>query len=173
VEGTFPPGEDHAFRCSLTPILVEDPAPCFPLESQPGLCLPSGPRALGGVEAIAAGGNHSMALMAGGTVLAWGQNDWGQLGNGVVAPDRATPTQAAVQVSGLNGVTAIAAGTFHSMALKADGTVWTWGSNHWGQLNGPPPPCELCLSAVPVQAVALTGVTAIAAGDFHSVAVRP
>ena len=71
-----------------------------------------------------------MALKSDGTVWAWGDNGYGQLGDGTTT-DRTTP----VQVSGLSGVTAIAAGCYHTVALKSDGTVWAWGYNGYGQLG--------------------------------------
>jgi alpha-tubulin suppressor-like RCC1 family protein len=91
-----------------------------------------------GVTAVAAGFGHTMALKSDGTVWTWGNNYKGQLGNGLtngVAIDSATP----VAVSGLSVVTDIAAGYEGSVALKGaltgDGTVWTWGSNAYGQLG--------------------------------------
>ena len=71
--------------------------------------------------AIAAGGDHSLALKNDGTVWAWGQNaeaSWAT----APPPTAATP----VQVSSLSGVTAVAAGG-HSLARQDDGTVWAWG----------------------------------------------
>src|SRR5436305_10755476 len=71
--------------------------------------------------------SNSLALKADGTVLAWGYNGQGDLGTGDYY-DRLTPTV----VTGLgpgSGVVAIAAGT-ESLALKADGTVLTWGGNN-------------------------------------------
>ncbi len=56
---------------------------------------------------------------SGGEALAWGQNTYGQLGNGTT-----TSGGTALQVSGLTGVTAIAAGQYHSLALTSDGMVW-------------------------------------------------
>ena len=44
---------------------------------------------------------------------------------------RTTP----VQVSSLSGVTAIAEGHYHTLAMKSDGTVWAWGWNDYGQLG--------------------------------------
>ncbi len=75
-----------------------------------------------------------------------------------------------VQVPGLQGVTALVAGYSYSVALRSDGTVWSWGSNENAELgdgtrNDDPNPN-------PVQALNLTGVTAIAAGDKHSLALR-
>src|SRR5215213_2907349 len=68
------------------------------------------------------------------TLIAWGYNDRGQLGNGTTT-DSFTP----VEVSDLVGVRDTAAGDDDSLALKDDGTVWAWGFNHLGQLgNGTP-----------------------------------
>jgi alpha-tubulin suppressor-like RCC1 family protein len=114
------------------------------------------------VTAVAAGEEHSLALLANGTVMAWGDNHEGQLGNGT------TRTSAApVPVQGLTGVTAIAAGSLFSLALLSDGTVMAWGDNREGQLgNG-----TLRNSSVPAPVKSLSGVTAIAAGALHSLAV--
>ena len=76
-----------------------------------------------------------------GTVVAWGLNHDGQ----------------ASVPAGLTGVTAIAAGARHSLALKGDGTVVAWGLNNDGQASVP---------------AGLTGVTAIAAGAYHSLALK-
>ena len=63
---------------------------------------------------------------------------------------------------------AVAAGGWHTLVLKADGSVWAWGSNFWGQLGNP---AAGGFSAVPVQVSGLTDVVAIAAGFAHSLAV--
>ena len=74
-----------------------------------------------------------------------------------------------MQVQNLSGVSAIAAGGVHSLALKNDGTVWAWGYNRFGQLgNG-----TNTDSITPVQVSNLTGVTAVAGGDNRSLAVVP
>src|SRR5580698_9899622 len=62
----------------------------------------------------------------------------------------------------------VEAGSAHSIALKFDGTVWTWGSNAYGQLgNG-----NNTDSSTPVQVKGLANVVAIAAGFYHNVAVK-
>ena len=85
---------------------------------------------LSSVTAIAAGEVHSLALKSDGTVWAWGNNYYGQLGDGTTT-DRYTP----VQVQGLSSVVAVAADISHSLAVKSDGTVWAWGKNDHGQLG--------------------------------------
>jgi alpha-tubulin suppressor-like RCC1 family protein len=77
---------------------------------------------------IASGANHVLALKTDGSVLSWGYNVGGQLGDGSTESFRTN----AVSVSGLSFVKAIAAGRYHSMALKADGTVWAWGPQRRG-----------------------------------------
>jgi alpha-tubulin suppressor-like RCC1 family protein len=117
-----------------------------------------------GVTAIAAGLHHSLALLAGGTVTAWGEDVNGELGDGAIAREQETP----VPVSGLTGVAAIAAGGEHSMALLSSGNVETWGEDKFGEL-GDGVAGEA--SDVPVQVMGLGEVKAIAAGANHDVAL--
>ena len=78
---------------------------------------------------VAAGSCRSLAVSTDGTVWAWGDNTYGQLGDGTTT-DRSTP----VQVPGMADVVAIASGPVHTIALRRDGTVWAWGRNDEGQL---------------------------------------
>jgi alpha-tubulin suppressor-like RCC1 family protein len=91
---------------------------------------------LDGISAIAAGGNHSLALRADGGLWAWGWNPHGQLGdNTTVTRAVAVRVQAAQRFSApLSGVIAIAAGEAHSLAIRADGRAVAWGFNAEGQL---------------------------------------
>jgi alpha-tubulin suppressor-like RCC1 family protein len=88
------------------------------------------------ITAVASAYESSLALTSGGTVMAWGLNGHGQLGDGTT-----TNRTAPVQVHGINnagmlsGVTAVAAGDRHSLAQKSDGTVLAWGANYKGQLG--------------------------------------
>ncbi len=122
-----------------------------------------------GVVAIAAGSRHSLALKSDGSVLAWGANDSGQLGDGSTI-FRRTYTQ----VEGLgpgSGVIAIAAGDRHSLALKSDGTVLAWGENFVGQLGDGTTNSRF----TPVVVNGLgsnSGIIAIAAGQQHNLAVK-
>ncbi len=113
------------------------------------------------VTAIAAGATNSLALLKDGHVMAWGDNEDGQLGNGTY-----TESDVPVEVTGLSEVTAIAANGSHCLALLKDGHVMAWGDNEDGQLgNG-----TYTESDVPVEVTGLSEVTAIAAGSTHSLA---
>ena len=117
------------------------------------------PTGLSGVTAIAAGGNHTLALKGDGTVVAWGDFASGQ----------------ASMPAGLSGVMAIAVGSFHSVALKSNGTVVAWGYNVYGQATGaatPVPPALATANPVTLSGQTLSGVTAIAGGQFHTVSLK-
>ncbi|HYT39052.1 MAG TPA: hypothetical protein VEN99_06055, partial [Acidimicrobiia bacterium] len=133
------------FACSKTPVAVS----------------------LGGatVKAIAAGWDHSLAIRSDDTPLAWGLNNYGQLGVGDTT-NRLVPAPALGGIA----VAAIACGGIHSLAIKkSDSTGLAWGRNNDGQLGVGtteaflPNPTPLASSAA---------LTAIAAGAFHSLALR-
>ena len=86
-------------------------------------------------KAIAAGDQHSLALTKEGFVLAWGDNEYGQLGIGSQAPQY-TPVNVLLEdKTSLENVQAIAAGDDHCMAILSNGRVMTWGKNSSGQLG--------------------------------------
>jgi alpha-tubulin suppressor-like RCC1 family protein len=120
---------------------------------------------LTGVIDIDAWGWHNLAVKSDGTVWAWGRNIAGQLGDGTYTRSKNIP----VQVNGLTGVIAIAAGGGHSLAVKSDGTVWAWGLNNFGQLGDG---TNIRRKNIPVQVNGLTGVIDTAAGGLHSLAVK-
>jgi alpha-tubulin suppressor-like RCC1 family protein len=121
------------------------------------------PELLTGVKAVAAGLNHTVALKSDGTVMAWGSNQYGQLGHGKTT-DSLTPQA----VPGLTGVVAIAAGFYHTLALKSDHTVVAWGNNEQGQLGDGTFTNELSPQPVP----GLTEIKAISAGSNHTIALK-
>jgi alpha-tubulin suppressor-like RCC1 family protein len=123
-------------------------------------------KSLSDIIAIAAGCDHNLALKADGTVWAWGNNYAGQLGDGT-KDNRTTPAE----VKTLTGVIAIAAGREHNLALKAGGTVWAWGENQNGQLGDGTFVNRAIPAPVKYQGSDLKGVTAIAAGYKHSMAI--
>ncbi|MFN8513450.1 MAG: choice-of-anchor D domain-containing protein [Thermomicrobiales bacterium] len=124
---------------------------------------------LTGVVAITAGGLHAVALKSDGTLVAWGFDFDGQLGDGTPGNSQFNPVP--VPVPGMSNVVAIAGGTYFTLALKSDGTVWAWGNDAGGQLgdgtiNSPGQ------DATPGQVSGLSGITAIAAGAYHSLALK-
>ena len=129
------------------------------------------------VVSISAGSAHSLALCSDGTVVSWGTNEFGQVGDGSVI-QRSVPVGvvAAQGTSALHGktVTAIAAGGYHSLALCSDGTVAAWGFNANGQLGDNSAVDRLLPVAVKANAApsALFGrrPDRVAAGLEHSIA---
>jgi alpha-tubulin suppressor-like RCC1 family protein len=83
---------------------------------------------LQGVTAVAAGWEHSCAVLNDGTVRCWGANDQGQLGDGT-NEDRSEP----VPVVGVSGAVGLTLGLEHSCAWTREGEVWCWGRNDFGQ----------------------------------------
>jgi hypothetical protein len=80
---------------------------------------------------VAASGFHSLALQADGSLYAWGQNTAGQLGQGS-STTGANPTPVRV---GTDTYTQAVGGDLHSLGLRADGSIYSWGQNDTGQLG--------------------------------------
>ncbi len=102
------------------------------------------------VVAVSAGGGHALALCSDGTVVAWGLNSSGQLGNGGTAN---SPVPVIVPKTGAlagKSVVAVQAGEKHSLALCSDGTIAAWGGNLHGELGAA---SGLPMSTTPVQVV--------------------
>jgi alpha-tubulin suppressor-like RCC1 family protein len=146
---------------------------------------------LTGVTKIYPAGNTTFAQRQDGSVVAWGDNSYGQLGNGTECggdpanvgntecsgPSPASTYTSPVEVSQLDGVTQIAGGSWHALALEPDGTVVGWGYNASGQIgngsycvDGGSPSCYV--NTAPAAIPGLTKVTDIAGGGFFSAAVR-
>ena len=126
--------------------------------------IPVTVRNLTNAVAIAAGTLHTCALLADGKVLCWGRNDVGQLGDGSSFTDHATP----FPVSGITNAVAIAAGSAHTCALLADGTVRCWGADFSGQRGDGTASND---PRIPAAVTGLTNAAAIAAGGNHSCAL--
>ncbi|MDG4769588.1 hypothetical protein [Solwaraspora sp. WMMD792] len=160
---------DHGWYQSETPVqvcAVGQTAPCTQF--------------LTGVIAIAAGEFYSLALLRDRTVVAWGNNTTGQLGDGTTI-DRLTPVRvcAVGQVAPcsqfLNAVRAVAAGFGHSMALLGNGSVVTWGGNSGALGDGTTirrlTPVRVCAAGqIAPCAQYLYGVRHIDAGSGYSLA---
>jgi alpha-tubulin suppressor-like RCC1 family protein len=93
---------------------------------------------LSAVQSIKAGNYHGLALLANGTVAAWGSNEYGQCG----LPASTQPIAIPTIVPGVNDVVAVGGGSLHSLAVRADGSLWYWGDVSWiappQQKVGPP-----------------------------------
>jgi alpha-tubulin suppressor-like RCC1 family protein len=130
-----------------------------------------------GMTGVSAGGTHTLAFIINGSVLAWGNNSFGQLGNNS-STATSTPVQVFTGTDGtpLSAITAVSAGFNHSLARRNDATVWAWGSNSEGQLGFDPTatPSEPIAVQVLVNgagSAGLTNITAVSAGGAHSLAI--
>jgi len=112
---------------------------------------------------IAAEKERNLVVLNNGTVKAWGNNQFGQVGDGTTT-DRHTP----VEVNTLTNIAAVASGAYHSLALANDGKVWAWGKNDQGQLGDG----TLSENHVPKQVVGLSNIISIAAGFDYSLALK-
>ena len=79
---------------------------------------------------MSAGTTHTIAIKADGTLWSWGRNKYGALGDGTTT-DKSSPTQ---ESSKSTDWSSVGGGGFHSISLKSDGTLWSWGSNSYGQV---------------------------------------
>lgn len=109
--------------------------------------------------ALAAGGEHTCGLTAGGAAWCWGNNNFGQLGGGV--PGNSTP---AVAVAGGQNFARLAAGPNSTCGLEADGTAWCWGRNDFGQIGDG----SAADRDVPVRVGGGVKFTSLALGNQHS-----
>lgn len=201
VDGLQPvivPGMDHVMATSnyMGPVILKDDGTVWVLKYYPLARNASRPEsstyykgpvkadALSDVIAISgtkAGGNgvNLLALKSDGTVWAMGDNMYGQLGidDGMGRPSTMAEFLSLnpVRVKVVSDIKAISMGSAHAMALKKDGTVWSWGMNDMGQLGDSTviqhPYSEEDGQSTPVMAKGLANVTAIAAGNEFSLAL--
>ncbi|HWG74700.1 MAG TPA: hypothetical protein VG184_11675, partial [Acidimicrobiales bacterium] len=129
---------------------------------------PSGVAGTGGAVAVAGGDLHSVALMPGGTVVDWGNDQYGQLGDNIsvngLPQDRSTP----YAVCGLSGIVGIGAGSYDTYAVDATGGLWGWGWNRTGNLSDG----NTNDNSTPVRIQGLSGpVTQVAGGYTDAIAL--
>ena len=124
--------------------------------------------------AIAIGG-HTLALKSDGTLWAWGSNGAGQLGDGTTV-EWTVPTQVCGDydaensncLAAMNSVVSIAAGHAYSLAVKADGTLWAWGFNDFGQLGLG----DFISRTTPARVGSAADWSTVATGGFTSLALK-
>jgi hypothetical protein len=86
---------------------------------------------LSNVVSVWGGDNNSMALRSDGTVWKWGENQFGQAGDGTF-DDGSVPHPLPQQVPGLTNVAVAVCRDYHCICMKWDGTFWVWGDNRYG-----------------------------------------
>lgn len=120
----------------------------------------SGPAA---APEVAAGASHAVALRSDGSLCTWGNNAYGQLGDGTTLH-----RNMAAQVDDDGDWSAVAAGGSHTIALKADGTLWAWGYNTYGQLGDG----TSVSKSIPAQIGTSSEWRQVAAGSAHTLALK-
>ena len=115
------------------------------------------------VVAVSCGSYHTAALKEDGTLWTWGSNAYGQIGVGAVGTteNRTTPVQV------MDQVVAVSCGGSYTAAVRADGTLWTWGSNRWTGALGDGTTTD---RSTPMQV--LDQVSAVSCGSGHTAAIR-
>ena len=121
---------------------------------------------------------HSCALHQTGNISCWGDNEYGQLGDGTVGKaDDYNPVPVVVDsvpvvVVGISDAIAVSAGGDHSCALHQNNTITCWGDNEHGQLGDGTGGTENDYSPLPVSVAGIDDAIAISAGSSHSCALR-
>ncbi|MFO0649175.1 MAG: hypothetical protein U0326_23235 [Polyangiales bacterium] len=167
-------GDDKYAQSGVAPAMSE--GACDPGDGITTRCQRR-PRAVDGltnVRQISLGRFHTCALLNDGTVRCWGLNDAAQIGTGTLEV-RESPRTTPTTVTGLSGVTQIAAGGSHTCAVRSDGAVHCWGWNDMGQLGtAATTACSVATSDTfrcalsPVPVPELSGARAVAAGRYHT-----
>ncbi len=112
---------------------------------------------------VRAGEYHSAGIKEDGTLWAWGNNEYGQLGDGTTVN-----RNAAIQIGTANNWSKIVTRGYFTVALKTDGTLWAWGSNSSGQLGDGTKTDRYA----PVQIGTATNWKSIGAGSSNMVALK-
>jgi len=119
------------------------------------------------VVAVSAGAQHSLALTTDGSVWSWGSGGFGQLGHGDDEQKQLLPKK--VEALAGQRVVAVSAGLMHSLALTADGSVWSWGNGAFGKLGHGDEQCQLLPKKI--EAFADQRVVTVSTGAHHSFAL--
>ncbi|MCL2796980.1 MAG: Ig-like domain-containing protein, partial [Firmicutes bacterium] len=115
------------------------------------------------IHGIAAGFGHSLAIKKDGSLWAWGQSSYGQLGDGATTR-RSVPVQIGID----HDWDFVTAGNSYSLAIKSDGSLWAWGLNDFGQLGDG----TTTNRNIPVQIGVDYDWDSVTAGAEHSLAIK-
>ena len=115
------------------------------------------------VDINANGSNHTCAVLANGSLQCWGENQYGQLGNGNV---NATADVVTIESDGAPYVQ-VSPGAQHTCAIRSDGSVWCWGDNQTGRFHT----SEQQLIQTPIRIEGLSPAVAISSGINHTCAL--
>lgn len=120
------------------------------------------------------------AVLEDGSVVAWGSNEEGQLGNAAAGTSVALgtypkPSPTPVRVTGLSSIITVTAGDKHALALSRDGTVWAWGRRDNGAVGDgdalPKGSLRMLSAGAPLQLPRLRDIVQIASGPLHNLAL--
>ncbi|MCL2680759.1 MAG: hypothetical protein FWF11_04765, partial [Coriobacteriia bacterium] len=114
---------------------------------------------------VSAGWQHSLAVRSDGTLWVWGTNAGGITGLGTTTGVQTTPAQ----VGTATNWTQVSAGNDHSVAIRSDGTLWSWGANALGRTGQG---TDTGNQLTPAQIGTATNWTQVSAGSVHSLAIR-
>lgn len=139
-----------------------DPANAALPPADRGSAVPLLVEGLSDAVAVSAGNAHTCAVRQDGSVVCWGRNAVGQLGDGTMV-DKHAPAP----VAGVSDAVGVSAGGEHTCAVLTDGTIMCWGRGAQGQLGT----IGLAVSASPVAATGISDAVAVAAGTSHTCAL--
>jgi len=159
----FAAANSPAIQSVVAPVYELLTASQIPLSTQVGITPLADDESM--VGRFSAGGNHSLAIKADGTLWSWGDNTRGATGLETMTGNQLTPAQ----VGTATNWTQVSAGSNHSLAIKADGTLWSWGDN-WSGTTGLG--TTTGNQTTPAQVGTATNWTQVSAGSIHSLALQ-
>ena len=115
-------------------------------------------------QSVSCGGSHTLALKTDGTLWSWGYGSEGRLGLGNDSTNRNIP----IQVGTDTNWQSVSSGGSHTLALKTDGTLWSWGNNFYGQLGLG----DTTNRYAPIQVGADTNWQSVSGGSWHALAIK-
>ena len=114
---------------------------------------------------LSRGGSHTTSIKNDGTLWAWGYNYYGQLGDGTTDSKNIPTQEATASITWFS----VSAGVRHTVAIKSDGTLWSWGQNYYGQLGDG----TTTDKNIPIQeATASNTWSHVSVGSPHTVAIK-